>query len=69
MLFSLAGFCIDPFRGSDYSSMTVRLPPLLPQSALAILFCGSLISAPIVVDDFEYVVLSDDWSLYAMVVW
>lgn len=62
LLFSLVSFGIDPFQGSDYSSLTVRLPLLLPQLALAILLCGSLISAPIVVDDFEYVVLSNDWD-------
>ena len=61
-VFSVGSFGIDPFRDSDYFYQTVRVFPLLVQFAFACSFCGSLVSAPIVADDFEHVILSNDWD-------
>jgi hypothetical protein len=40
----------------------VKVTPLFGQLALALSFCGLLVSAPVVEDDFEYFILSDDWD-------
>ena len=62
VVFSLVTFKIDPILDSDYSLHAVRASPLLTQLTAAILCCGPLHSAPIVADDFEYIILSDDWD-------